>query len=113
MPGTLTAFTMRPGANGEQTFARSAPLYVDARDLAANTNETHTVPAGADFVIFSADGDFYAKPNGAAAVPSDVTDGTASELNPVVWDLSGVTSIGLIASAVRKVTLSFYKGKNA
>src|SRR5207249_10304100 len=58
----------------------SAPLYVDARDLAASTNETHTVPTGADYVIFSADGDFYAKPNGAAAVPSDVTDGTASEL---------------------------------
>ena len=51
--------------------------------------------------------------NGAAAVPSDVTDGTASELNPVVWDLNGVTSIGLIASAARKVTLSFYKSKNA
>ena len=71
MPGTLTALTMRPSANGNQTFARSAPLYIDARDLAASTNETHTVPAGADYVIFSADGDFYAKPNGAAAVPAD------------------------------------------
>ena len=90
---------MRPGANGELTFARCAPFYIDARDLAANTNETHTVPAGADFVFFSADGDFYAKPNGAAAVPGDVTDGTASELKPGHWDLNGVTSIGLIAPA--------------
>lgn len=113
MPGTLTALTMRQGANGEQIFARSAPLYVDARDLAATTNETHTVPTGADYVIFSADGDFYAKPNGAAAVPSDVTDGTASELNPLCWDLTGVVTIGLIASAARKVTLSFYKSKNS
>ena len=113
MPGTLTALTMRPGANGEQTFARSAPTYIDARDLAANTNETHTVPAGADYVLFSADGDFYAKPNGAAAVPGDVTDGSASEMNPKHWDLNGVTSIGLISSAARKVTLSFYKGKNS
>jgi hypothetical protein len=113
MPGTLTALTMRPGANGEVTFMRGAPFYIDARDLAANTNETHTVPAGADFVVFSADGDFYAKPNGAAAVPSgDVTDGSASELNSSHWDLNNVTSIGLIASAARKVTLSFYKGKN-
>jgi hypothetical protein len=113
MPGTLTALTMRPSANGGETFARSAPLYIDARDLAANTNETHTIPAGADFVIFSGDGDFFAKPNGAAAVPADVTDGTASELNPVIWDLNGVTSIGLIATAARKVTLSFYKSKNS
>src|SRR5688572_24757680 len=113
MPGTLTALTFKRSANGDQTFIRSAPLYIDARDLAASTNETHTVPAGADYVIFSGDGDFYAKPNGAAAVPSDVTDGTASELNPVHWDLNGITSIGLIASAARKVTLSFYKSKNA
>lgn len=104
---------MRPGANGEQTFMRGAPFYVDARDLAANTNETHTVPAGADFVIFSGDGDFYAKPNGAAAVPGDVTDGTASEFKPSHWNLDNVTSIGLIATAARKVTLTFYKGKNS
>ncbi len=109
----LTALTMRPSANGDLTFARSAPLYIDARDLAASTNETHTVPAGADYVIFSADGDFFAKPNGAAAIPGDVTDGSASELNPVIWDLSGVTTIGLIANAVRKITLSFYKSKNS
>ena len=105
---------MRPGANGELTFARSAPFYIDARDLAAGVNKTHTVPAGADFVLFSADGDFYAKPNGAAAVPSgDITDGTASEICPNHWNLDNVTSIGLIAPAARKVTLSFYKGKNA
>jgi len=113
MPGTLTALTMRRGANGELTFARSAPTYIDARDLAANTNETHTVPAGADYVLFSADGDFYAKPNGAAAVPGDVTDGSASEMNPKHWSLENVTSIGLISSAARKITLTFYKGKNS
>ena len=113
MPGTLTALTFRRAANGEPAYARSAPLYVDARDLAANTNETHTVPAGADTVYFSADGDFFAKPNGAAAVPGDVTDGTASEMNPEGWDLAGITSIGLIASSARKVTLSFYKLKNS
>jgi hypothetical protein len=113
VPGVLTALTMRPGANGEQTYLRAAPSYVDARDLAANTNETHTVPAGAEGVYFSADGDFYAKMNGAAAVPGDVTDGTASELNPKGWDLNGVSSIGLIAPAARKITLSFYKLKNS
>lgn len=113
MPGTLTALTFRRAANGEPASLRSAPTYVDARDLAANTNETHTVPAGAEGVAFSADGDFYAKPNSAAAVPGDVTDGTASELNPESWDLTGVTTIGLIASAARKITLSFYKLKNS
>ncbi len=105
----MNALKMKTGANGELTFARSAPGYIDARALAANTAESHTVPAGAKFVIFGSDGDFYARPNGAASVPgSDVTDGSGSELNPVIWDLTGVTSIGLVASAVRVVTLTFY-----
>lgn len=99
----------RMGANNDLTFARPAPDHIDARVLAASVNEAHTVPTGANFVIFSADGDFYARPNSAAAVPgADVTDGTGSELNPVIWSLEGVTSINLIADAARKVTLSFY-----
>ena len=105
--------TLQRLANGEQGYFRNTPSYVDARDLAANTNETHTVPTGADFVIFSGSGDFYAKKNGAAAVPGDVTDGTASELNPKQWYLDDTTSIGLIAPSACKVTLTFYKGKNA
>ena len=114
MPGTLAALFFKRDANGELAFLRSAPTYIDARDLAANTNETHTVPAGAEGVYFSADGDFYAKPNGAAAIPGDVTDGSASEINPKGWYLGdGITSIGLIAPAARKITLSFYKLKNS
>jgi hypothetical protein len=113
MPGTLISLTMRRDANGELTFIPSAPTYIDARDLAANVNETHSVPVGADYVLFSTDGDFYAKPNAAAAVPGDVSDGTASQLNPKQWSLENTTSIGLIAPAARKVTLSFYKSKNS
>ncbi len=106
----MKAFTMKRGANGEQTFARPAPDHIDVRVLAANTGEFHTVPTGAAYVIFSADGDFFARPNSGAAVPAtDVTAGTGSELNPVIWALNGVTSISLIASAPRIVTLTFYK----
>lgn len=99
--------------NGEITFARPAPDYVDVRVLAATTNEAHTVPTGAQFVIFSSDGDFFARPNATAAVPgADVTDGTGSELNPTIWHLGGVTTINLIASSARTITMSFYKSVN-
>lgn len=105
----MNALTLKRGANGEQTFARSVPRYIDARVLAANTAESHTVPTGAKFVLFGSDGDFYARPNATAAVPSaDVTDGSGSEINPVAWDLTGVTTISLIAAAARVVTLAFY-----
>lgn len=100
--------------NGNNTFARPTSDFVDARVLAAGVAEVHTVPAGADFVIFSADNNFYAKPGAVVpTVPSvDVTDGSAPELNPGVWSLEGVTQIRLIAPLATVVTMSFYKRSN-
>lgn len=97
---------------GNGSYALRCPDYVDARVLAANTAESHTVPSGANYVVFSATGDFYVKYNGTASVPSsDVTDGTASELNPDTRFLgTGVTSISVIAPAITNITLSFFKG---
>ncbi len=101
-----------PGATNSQYSAniRPAPTYVDARVLAANVSETHTVPAGGRFVLFSADCNFYAKVGASAAVPAaDVTDGTGSEQNPAAWLLPvGTTQITLIAAATCKVTMAFY-----
>lgn len=84
--------------------------HVDARKLAASTPEVHTVPTGAVFVNFSADGDFYANFGAAAAVPAaDVTDGSASVLNPGLRALDGAATIGLVASAECIVTMEFFK----
>lgn len=89
--------------------AMVAPQWIDSRVLAANTAEAHTVPTDARFVVFSSDGDFYVRYNGTAAIPgADVTDGTSAEINPTVRNLSGVTSISLIASATRVVSMAFY-----
>ncbi len=94
---------------GSRHLLRRMPTYVDARVLAASTNEDHTVPSGTKYVIFSSSADFYASRGGSAAVPSgDVTDGTGSELNPVGYDLEGVTTIGLISETAQTITMSFY-----
>ncbi len=83
--------------------------YIDARVLAANTAESHTVPPGAKYVLFSANADFYAKFGAAGTVPAaDVTDGTASELNPVLRSIDGATTIGLISAVTCIVTMSFF-----
>ncbi len=106
----MNTLTLRPGADAEETFARSKPDYVDARVLAAGTEQTHTKPSGANFCLFSCDGDFYARPDATAAVPGgNVTDGSAAELNPTVWDVHNVTAIHLIAPADQVVTMTFYK----
>lgn len=106
MTGTLKQANITDAIH---SFSVQAPTYIDARVLAATTNESHTIPSGAKWVVFSADGDFYALVGGTAAIPgADVTDGTASQLNPTVWYLEGETAIGLIASATRVVTMAFY-----
>lgn len=106
------AFRIMPDGFGfTGTLIRVAPTYVNARVLAANVNESATIPTGAKKVIFSGTCDFYARPGGTATVPAaDVTDGTASELNPAAWHLDGsFTTIGIIAASACNVTTSWYK----
>lgn len=85
------------------------PDFVNARLLAANVAENVDVPPGARIAVFSATGDFYARyDNGTAAVPGDVTDGSAAELNPVARYLDGVTRISLVSAATPIITVAFY-----
>ena len=106
---------MRNGANSSAVGAYEQSDVIDARLLAANTAESHTIPTGAKFVRIAADVAVYVKIGGTAAVPAaDVTDGSASELltasmPPMLFYLGAATAIGLIAGATAHVTLSFYK----
>jgi hypothetical protein len=97
--------------SGLSSHLRVPPTYVDVRVLAAGVSETHTLPTGPGFVIFSPNcATFYAKIGASAAVPAaDVTDGTGSELNPSGYLFGkGVTQITLISPGACIVTLSFY-----
>lgn len=83
---------------------------INARVLAAGVAEVETVPTGAKCVLLSGTGDFYARHNTAAAVPAaDVTDGSASELNPSAHIVEAADTIGIIAPANCVVTLAYYK----
>lgn len=95
--------------NGPNLFALPAPDYVDVRVLAAGIEETHSVPAGANIVIFSATDDFWVNYDATAVDPSgDVTDGTGSELNPVVREITGVSTIHVVAPRTTKLSMTFY-----
>lgn len=91
------------------SMIRPAPTYVNARSLAASTAESVTVPTGGKIALFAANCDFYANPTTTATVPGDVTDGSASELNPAAWYLTGVTTISLISASTCIVTITIYK----
>lgn len=86
--------------------------YVLSRALAASTQEQFVIPTGAKFVMFAANDHFAAKFGTsavAAAWPTDVTDGTASELNPTLRTIPrDATHISVIGLTAMVVTASFY-----
>jgi hypothetical protein len=117
----LTPFTgaaQRESRNQAPVFARRNSIpegsgFIDARVLAANTSEAHAVPAGARYVNFSANADFYARfqsDNTAITVPAaDVTNGSAPAFKPGMREIpEGTTHILLIAPATTVVTLEFW-----
>ena len=95
---------------GNMAYALRPATCVLARSLAASTAESITVPTGARFALFSCSGDFYANYTTTATVPGDtvIADATASELNPAMRFISGITTISIIAPAACVVTLSIW-----
>ncbi len=79
---------------GDQTYAIKQG-NVNNYVLVASTNKAVTVPTGASYAIFSANADIWVRVGGVAAVPSgDVTDGTGSELNPIIRRVESGGTLG-------------------
>lgn len=89
----------------------NSSAFVNAYVLSAGVADTVTVPAGMRVAGFASTGNFYANFNGAvAAVPSvDITNGTASVLNPTVRCVVPAQTISIIAPTNCVVTVSFYE----
>ena len=87
--------------------------YVLARALAANTEESITVPTNGRYVRLACTVNSYYSTTTTATVPGDTTDGTACELisagGPVEWRyIGGVTTISVISAATCILTASFF-----
>lgn len=95
----------------QNSFALGVPTFVNASVLGIATAETVTVATDCNIIVFSANADFYVRwDGGTAAVPSgDVTDGTASELNPTVRRMTKGGSFSIISPAATIVTYALYR----
>lgn len=102
--------TLRPFFAGQGEVPRMIPQSVMSRSLAASTAEDITPPTGAKYVIFSATGDVFVNPYATATVPGDVTDGTASELNPSGYQFNPneLPTFSVISPAACVITAAFY-----
>ena len=113
MDGLINAKeTLNAPQDNAMGFFMQAPTYVDAMVLGAASAETYTIPAGARYIIFSAQqgSDFYIRCDGSAAeVPStEVADGTGAFLNPAQIDCSNISTISFIAPAAIIITMAIY-----
>lgn len=105
----MKPFLIAADVNGQSSYSIPFSDYVNVQALAAGVAETVNLPSNAKFIIFSSTGDFYARINGTAVIPAgDITDGTGSEINPIIRSLVGVTSLSIIAPSGCQVTMAFY-----
>lgn len=107
----MRPFRLEHGAGG----AGALPLtdYIDAYVLVAATNKACTAPSPTGvktlWACFSANCDFYIERGAAAVVPvADVTDGTASKLNPYIVSMEPGTAFALISTLGGIVTIDWY-----
>jgi hypothetical protein len=85
---------------GQDVGLRPEPGYITQVSLAANVAERIAVPTGKTVVIFGGTASFWAKPGDSsvtATVGTDVSDGTAAELNPSGWRMLTSTHISIIS----------------
>ncbi len=94
---------------------RQPTEYINSLSLVAGVAERMAIPSGKTFVVFSCTTNYYVRVGGSsvtAAIPTDISDGTASELNPLSYILHGNddwTHISIITASNAIVTMSFYE----
>jgi hypothetical protein len=103
-------FILKADRNGHNAYIIPGAKYIDVRYLAGSA-EAVTIPTGYNYVLFSANADFYVRwDGGTAAIPvGDTTDGTGSEMNPTARDVSHLTTFSIIGAVDTIVTMAYYK----
>jgi hypothetical protein len=86
--------------------------YVNSRVVLANVEEKEVIPAGYNAVIINATAPIYVligTASTAASIPTDVSDGTASELSPTGYAIkSDQTHISIISPSNCIATFAYY-----
>ena len=106
--GEIQSFKFQRNFAGDQTYA-IAQGYVNRYDLTASTAKTVTIPTGARYAKFSGEINVWVLVGtGTATVPAgDITDGTASFLNPSVYFIEGQTQMSIISESAGSVSIEF------
>ena len=106
----MQSFVIKADANGDfPTWLTRQSKFINSKVLAAGVAESDTVPADAGKVYFSCTGNYYVNTRATAVVPTDLTDGSASELNPIGYMVTPGETISIIAPAACVITLAYFR----
>lgn len=98
---------------GQDVDLRPVSDSIYQLDLTADVSERITIPADAKAVIFSCTQNYWIKVGdntATAANTGDVSNGSASELNPAGYTLdTGETHIAAISDSNAIITMAFYR----
>jgi hypothetical protein len=92
--------------NAAYEFSDTVNTYIGT-----GASQAVTVPTGAKYASFVGTGNFYVKftAGGTAVIPAaNVTDGTASALNPSVRRVESLASFAIIAAVGTVVNVSYF-----
>ena len=104
----MKQFNVGVDANGRPLGSLPSPDVVNSVSLGVATAKSVTIPSGALYARFKATTDFYANFATTATVPGDVTNGSASTLNPDLIALENTDTLSVISPAASVVTVAFY-----
>jgi len=106
----MVKFNIQLDSSYNSSFCRNPPIGGAYNVvLAANTEDSISIPVDAKFAIFAYNLDTWVKVDGTAAIlATNVEDGTGSELNPSAYSVDGYSTISFIAADATLVSVSFY-----
>lgn len=105
--GQLSRFRFAPLAGDNGTVIEQAG-YINSYKLLAGVPRLIVPPVGAAVAVFSPSAPFWARMDGAAAVPTaDVVDGSGSEYTPGARTVTG--SFGVVAATDCILNVSYFR----
>ncbi len=104
----MKAYEEIPANRLGDTYALYPSDAIYSGQTVAGVELTLTVPTGADFCIFSCNGDYYVNYDLTATVPAGSITQAGGELNPNIRYVGETTTLHVISDAVVNLTLQFF-----
>ena len=106
----MKAITLIGDQDERESVAWPRPECVMAYVLTAGAAQSVAIPTGARIALFNnSTSNFFVAYTGTAVIPTtNITNGTAPEMNPSARDISGLASLSVVAQNDSILSVTFF-----